>query len=332
MTTYPTQPTGDNSVDLTNIFASNSTSKIIMSSSEILAGYNNDGEPSTPLTSTPDGNKFNYFWYQVHNTLVWVVNYTKALFDNKLELSGGTMTGNLSLGSNKATSSYVPLANSDLTNKLYVDTAVSGAMWLGEPKFLTYPTIPTLPSGMEVVNADGRAISRTTYSAYFALVGTTYGVGDGSTTFNIPDLRGKNIVGWNGSGALDVGRTFGSDQKREASRFTTKPNINAPSVKSYNTSYQASEDGYISIMTSRNGALSLSEDGIDWVVVYRNSHSDQDFGDSAFIKINKGMYYKGISYKTSASTQIKFYPEIQSVDNSSYTQTNIALYPVVRIK
>jgi microcystin-dependent protein len=39
----------------------------------------------------------------------------------------------------------------------------------------------------------GQAISRTTYSALFSLVGSTYGAGDGSTTFNIPDLRGRGI-------------------------------------------------------------------------------------------------------------------------------------------
>ena len=37
----------------------------------------------------------------------------------------------------------------------------------------------------------GQAISRTTYAAYFAMVGTTYGAGDGSTTFNVIDKRGR---------------------------------------------------------------------------------------------------------------------------------------------
>ena len=37
---------------------------------------------------------------------------------------------------------------------------------------------------------DGSAVSRTTYAALFAVIGTTYGAGDGSTTFNLPDLRG----------------------------------------------------------------------------------------------------------------------------------------------
>lgn len=44
---------------------------------------------------------------------------------------------------------------------------------------------------------DGRAISRTTYAELFAVIGTTYGSGDGSTTFNIPDLRGNVAVGSN---------------------------------------------------------------------------------------------------------------------------------------
>lgn len=42
---------------------------------------------------------------------------------------------------------------------------------------------------------DGRAVSRTTYAELFAVIGTTYGTGDGSTTFNIPDLRGNVAVG-----------------------------------------------------------------------------------------------------------------------------------------
>jgi microcystin-dependent protein len=42
---------------------------------------------------------------------------------------------------------------------------------------------------------DGSAISRTTYPQLFSLIGSTYGAGDGSTTFNLPDLRSKMIVG-----------------------------------------------------------------------------------------------------------------------------------------
>lgn len=42
---------------------------------------------------------------------------------------------------------------------------------------------------------DGSAVSRVAYSVLFTVVGTTYGVGDGSTTFNVPDLRGRVVAG-----------------------------------------------------------------------------------------------------------------------------------------
>lgn len=42
---------------------------------------------------------------------------------------------------------------------------------------------------------DGTAVSRTTYSALFAITGTLYGVGDGSTTFNLPNFSGRVAVG-----------------------------------------------------------------------------------------------------------------------------------------
>ena len=52
----------------------------------------------------------------------------------------------------------------------------------------------------------GQAISRTTYAAYFAMVGTTYGVGDGSTTFNVIDKRGRVSAGKDDMGGSAVGR------------------------------------------------------------------------------------------------------------------------------
>lgn len=47
--------------------------------------------------------------------------------------------------------------------------------------------------------ADGRAVSRTTYKKLFDKIGTTYGAGDGSTTFNLPNLSGRTVVGVNTS-------------------------------------------------------------------------------------------------------------------------------------
>lgn len=52
----------------------------------------------------------------------------------------------------------------------------------------------TLPKGDKFVFACGGAISRTKYGAYFELVGTTWGVGDGTTTFNVPNKQGRNAL------------------------------------------------------------------------------------------------------------------------------------------
>jgi microcystin-dependent protein len=57
----------------------------------------------------------------------------------------------------------------------------------------------------------GQAISRTTYSTLFTLFSTTYGVGDGSTTFNIPDIRGRVIAGKDDMGGSSANRLTDAD-------------------------------------------------------------------------------------------------------------------------
>ena len=66
----------------------------------------------------------------------------------------------------------------------------------------------TVPSGW--LECDGSAISRTTYSALFADIGTTWGTGDGSTTFNLPTQARRVVVGKGGSGTGTLGATVGS--------------------------------------------------------------------------------------------------------------------------
>ena len=68
----------------------------------------------------------------------------------------------------------------------------------------------TAPSGF--LECAGQAVSRTTYAALFAAIGTLYGSGDGSTTFNLPNLRGEFIRGWDNGRGVDSGRSFGSAQ------------------------------------------------------------------------------------------------------------------------
>lgn len=67
------------------------------------------------------------------------------------------------------------------------------------------------------LECNGQAVSRTTYSALFTAIGTTWGSGDGSTTFNIPDLRGEFLRGWDNGRGVDSGRLLGSYQTGEIS-------------------------------------------------------------------------------------------------------------------
>ena len=63
------------------------------------------------------------------------------------------------------------------------------------------------------VKCNGAALSRITYANLFSIIGTSFGAGDGSTTFNVPDLRGEFIRGWDDGRGADSGITFGSWQK-----------------------------------------------------------------------------------------------------------------------
>lgn len=95
----------------------------------------------------------------------------------------------------------------------------------------------TAPSGY--LECDGTAISRSTYAALYAVVGTTYGSGDGSTTFNLPDLRGYFVRGWDHGRGVDSGRTFGSNQ--EATGHTTGGRADQP-LQDYENAYSTTSN------------------------------------------------------------------------------------------
>ncbi|WP_340666085.1 phage tail protein [Rhodocyclus gracilis] len=62
------------------------------------------------------------------------------------------------------------------------------------------------------IKANGALLSRTAYAWLFNRIGTTYGAGDGSTTFSIPDLRGEFLRGLDDGRGVDTGRLIGSAQ------------------------------------------------------------------------------------------------------------------------
>lgn len=91
---------------------------------------------------------------------------------------------------------------------------VDGSQLLGlsavDPGIIGYTAEPNPPAGW--LERNGAAISRTAYAALFAKIGTTFGAGNGTTTFNLPDARGTFDRGWDHGRGLDPGRTFGSYQ------------------------------------------------------------------------------------------------------------------------
>ena len=101
-------------------------------------------------------------------------------------------------------------ANSVITAKIQ-DGAVTAAKLDSAAVSVLMPTSTILPYAGSAAPTgyflcDGSAKSRTTYAGLFAIIGTTYGVGDGSTTFNIPDLRGRVIAGQDDMGGSSANR------------------------------------------------------------------------------------------------------------------------------
>ncbi len=93
-----------------------------------------------------------------------------------------------------------------------------------------YFAASSAPAGF--IKANGAAVSRSTYEALFLAIGTTYGAGDGSTTFNVPDLRGEFVRGLDDGRGVDSGRVIGSAQaeaNKAAKNPTAKYNFNGAS-------------------------------------------------------------------------------------------------------
>lgn len=124
------------------------------------------------------------------------------------------------------------LASGDIPNGMVFEV-----VWDGTYFQMTTPpgqTAPGVPSGSMVIwTTDsaptdwllcyGQAVSRTTYAALYAVIGDTFGAGDGSTTFNLPDMRGRFPLGQDDMGGSSANRvthanadTLGSSQGAES--------------------------------------------------------------------------------------------------------------------
>jgi microcystin-dependent protein len=108
--------------------------------------------------------------------------------------------GNMNMGGHKLTN----LANGTAAT----DAAAYGQLSALLPSGIMFPYAgSSLPSGF--LYCDGSAISRTTYASLFTAIGTTWGSGDGSTTFNLPDFRGRVLAGADNMNGTPANRLTG---------------------------------------------------------------------------------------------------------------------------
>jgi microcystin-dependent protein len=147
------------------------------------------------------------------------------------------------------------------------------------PAVVTTAIAALIPSGSMIQYAgaaaptgwlicDGSAINRTTFAALFSAIGTTYGVGNGTTTFNLPDLRGRSVVGV-GTGSGLTARTLAATGGAETHVLSTGEmpahghRVNISGIAGSATTHLSvlSAGGATSYFTSNGGANLVENTG-----------------------------------------------------------------------
>lgn len=130
----------------------------------------------------------------------------------------------------------------------------------------------TLPFGFLI--ADGSAVSRTTYARLFSFIGTAFGVGDGSTTFNLPDCRGYIIRGWD-NGA-------GNDPDSATRTLVDKVTVVGDVVGSYQVDGMSDHNHYV-VFRSGGGGTPPEAPGGGGTYIYATSSTYQVFGTNTVV-------------------------------------------------
>jgi microcystin-dependent protein len=106
---------------------------------------------------------------------------------------------------------------------------------------------------------DGSAVSRTTYATLFATIGTAFGSGDGSTTFNLPDTRGYFMRGTDNGAGVDIGRSHGSKQQDAMQGHHHSAGYN--SAKNYTTGAVSGDYLGVAVTNFVDAVLAPTSDG-----------------------------------------------------------------------
>jgi len=112
-------------------------------------------------------------------------------------LSTLNTVGSTQIDDNSVTASELNISGNGTSGQSIVSDGDGSFSYVSVPAFVSGMVMPyagtSAPTGFLLCG--GQAVSRTTYSDLFSVIGTTYGVGDGSSTFNLPDLQGRVVAG-----------------------------------------------------------------------------------------------------------------------------------------
>ena len=155
------------------------------------------------------------------------------------------------------------LPGADGSNGQMLQTNGSGAL-----SFTTVAGVPsgsvfcmavaTVPSGY--LECNGAAVSRSTYAVLFAVIGTAYGAGNGSSTFNLPDLRGEFVRGFDNGRGVDSGRSIASSQSSQFGQHNH--NVSASSSSSVtDPGHKHTINHNLGNLISSGGAFGMKDSG-----------------------------------------------------------------------
>ena len=139
-------------------------------------------------------------------TLPIAINYGGVTLSNSVTGTGSmVLSASPTFTGSPLTPTQSPSSNNTtIASTAYVDAGIAAITTVPTGTVLPYAGSTTAPTGFLMAN--GQAVSRSTYSALFAVTSTTFGVGDGSTTFNVPDLRGRAVFGDDSMGSTAANR------------------------------------------------------------------------------------------------------------------------------
>ena len=141
------------------------------------------------------------------------------------------------------------------TTQLATTAFVGAAVSVGMPTGAIIPFAgSTAPTGWLLCDGGSTGLLRTTYAALFAVIGTTYGSGDGSTTFNVPDLRGRVVAGKDNMGGVAANRIT------SAISGVTGTTLGAVGGSQSLTSHNHTQNGHAH-SNSLNGTTTFAADG-----------------------------------------------------------------------